>query len=72
MIADKISQWDRVIVNKYGARWGQQFQWHFEILDMRLRVEDTEAYQEMMKMNHETFCEIFTAALVILPFSISV
>ena len=43
-----------------------------KFLDMRLRVEDTEAYQEMMRMNHETFCEIFTATLVILPFVISV
>ena len=43
----------------------------FEIL-IKLRIEDTEAYQEMMRMNYETLCEISTAGLVILPTSTSV
>ena len=44
----------------------------FEILVKRIRVEDTEAYQKMMRMKYEPFCEIFTAILVIWPFAISV
>ena len=39
---------DRVIFNKYGARWGQQFRWYLEILVKKLRFGDTEAYREMM------------------------
>ena len=38
-----------------------------EILVMKLQVKDTEAYQEMMGINYETFWEISTAILVILP-----
>ena len=37
----------------------------FEILVKRIRVEDTEAYQKMMRMKYESFCDIFTAILVI-------
>ena len=44
----------------------------FEILVKKLQVKDTEAYQEMMRINYETFWEISTAILVILPFAISV
>ena len=44
----------------------------FEILVKKLRIEDTEAYQEMMRMHYETLCEILTAGLVILPTSTSV
>ena len=66
MIVDKITQWDRVIVNKYCARWGR---WHFV---GKFRVEDTEAYQEMIRMNYKTLREILTAILVILPFAVSV
>ena len=44
----------------------------FEILVKTLRIEDTEAYQEMMRMNYETLCKILTAGLVILPTSTSV
>ena len=33
----------------------------FEILGQRLRVYDSEAYQEMIRMNLETFYEILTA-----------
>ena len=32
MIVDKITKRDRVIVNKYGARRGQQFRWNLKIL----------------------------------------
>ena len=39
----------------------------FEILVKKLQVKDTEAYQEMMGINYETFWEISTAILVILP-----
>ena len=72
MIVDKGMQWDREIVNKYGARWGQKFRWHLKYLVKKLRGEDTEAYQEKMRMNYETFYEILTAFLVILPFFISI
>ena len=44
----------------------------FEILVKKLQVKDTEAYQEMMRINYETFWGISTAILVILPFAISV
>ena len=44
----------------------------FEILVTKLRVKDTEAYLEMMRVNYETFCEVLTATLVISPFAISV
>ena len=44
----------------------------FEISVNKLRVEDTEAYQGMMRMNYETFCEVLTTTVVILPFAISV
>ena len=44
----------------------------FEILVTKLRVKDTEAYLEMMRMNYETFCEVLTATLVISPFAILV
>ena len=40
----------------------------FEILVKKLQVKDTEAYQEMMRINYETFWGISTAILVILPF----
>ena len=40
----------------------------FEILIKKLQVEDTGAYQEMIRMNCKTFCEILVATLVILPF----
>lgn len=30
----------------------------FEILLKKLQVEDTEAYHDMMRINHETFCKI--------------
>ena len=43
-----------------------------EISVNKLRVEDTEAYQGMMRMNYETFCEVLTTTVVILPFAISV
>ena len=43
----------------------------FEILVKKLQVKDTEAYQEMMRINYETFWGISTAILVILPFAIS-
>ena len=43
-----------------------------EILVKKLQVKDTEAYQEMMRINYETFWGISTAILVILPFAISV
>ena len=43
--------------------------WNFS---QKLRFKDTEAYQERMRMNYVTFCEILTATLVILPFAISV
>ena len=39
----------------------------FEILVKKLQGKDTEAYQEMMGINYETFWEISTAILVILP-----
>ena len=42
----------------------------FEILVKKLQVKDTEAYQEMMRINYETFWGISTAILVILPFAI--
>ena len=48
MIVDKITQWDRVIVNNYCARWCR---WHFI---GKFRVEDTEAHQEMIRMNYKT------------------
>ena len=38
-----------------------------EILVKKLQVKDTEAYQEMMGINYETFWEISAAILVILP-----
>ena len=41
----------------------------FEIFVKKLRVE--EAYQETIRMNYETFCEIFTATLVIFPLASS-
>ena len=41
----------------------------FEIFVKKLRVE--EAYQETIRMNYETFCEIFTATLVIFPLACS-
>ena len=44
----------------------------FEILVKKLQVKDSEAYQEMMRINYETFWGISTAILVILPFAISV
>ena len=44
----------------------------FEILVKKLQVKDTEAYQDMIGINYETFWEISTAILVILPFAISV
>ena len=44
----------------------------FEILIKKLQVEDTGAYQEMIRMNYKTFCEILMATLVILPFAILV
>ena len=44
----------------------------FEILIKKLQVEDTGAYQEMIRMNYKTFCEILVATLVILPFAILV
>ena len=44
----------------------------FEIFSQKLRFKDTEAYQERMRMNYVTFCEILTATLVILPFGILV
>ena len=44
----------------------------FEISVNKLRVEDTEAYQGMMRMNYETFCEVLTTTVVILTFAISV
>ena len=44
----------------------------FEILVKKLQVKDTEAYQEMMRINYETFWGILAAILVILPFTISV
>ena len=44
----------------------------FKILMKKLRVEDSEAYREIMRMNYETFCKIFTAILHILLFAISV
>ena len=44
----------------------------FEILVKKLQVKDTEAYQEMMGINYETFWGISTAIFVILPFAISV
>ena len=44
----------------------------FEILVKRIRVEDTEAYQKMMRMKYELFCDIVTAILVIWPFAISI
>lgn len=44
----------------------------FEILVKKLQVKDTEAYQEMIRINYETFWGISTAILVILPFAISV
>ena len=72
MIVDKGTQWDREVVNKYGARWGQKFRWHLKYLVKKLLGEDTEAYQEKMRMNYETFYEILTASLVILPFFISI
>ena len=43
-----------------------------EILVKKLQVKDTEAYQEMMRINYETFWGISTAILVIWPFAISV
>ena len=43
-----------------------------EILVKKLQVKDTEAYQEMMRINYETFWGTSTAILVILPFAISV
>lgn len=44
----------------------------FEILVKELLFEDTEAYQEMMMINYETFWGISKAILVILPFASSV
>ena len=44
----------------------------FEILVKKLQVKDTEAYLKIMRINYETFWEISTAILVILPFAISV
>ena len=41
----------------------------FEIFVKKLRVE--EAYQETIRMNYETICEIFTATLVIFPLACS-
>ena len=39
----------------------------FEILLKKLQVKDTEAYQEMMRINYEAFWGISMAILVILP-----
>ena len=44
----------------------------FEILDKKMRVEDTEAYQEMMAVNYKKFWEILTTILAIKPLVISV
>ena len=44
----------------------------FEILVKKLQVKDTEAYQEMMRINYETFWGISTAILDILTIAISV
>ena len=49
-----------------GRSWGISV--GFEILVKKSRVEDTQAYREMTRMSYETFCEILTAALVILPY----
>ena len=44
----------------------------FKILVKKLQFEDTctEAFQEKMRLNHETFCKIFTTTFVILAFAI--
>ena len=39
-----------------------------EILVGKLRIEDTEAYQDTMRMYYEKFCEILTVILVIYQF----
>ena len=51
-------QWDCIIVNKYNVHWSQAISVAFEILLKKLQVEDTEAYHDMMRINHETFCKI--------------
>ena len=56
------SRW-RAEVSNFGA---------FEILAKKLRVEDTGANQEIIRMNYEIFCVILTAALIILSLAISV
>ena len=48
------------------------FRVEFEILLKRIRVEDAEAYQKMMRMKYEPFSEIFTTILVMWPFAISI
>ena len=48
------------------------FRVEFEILLKRIRVEDAEAYQKMMRMKYEPFSEILTTILVIWPFAISI
>ena len=45
MIVEKITQGDRVIVNKYST----------QIKVKKVRAKDTEACQEMMRINKETF-----------------
>ena len=43
----------------------------FEILVKKLQVEDNEAYEEIMKMNNEKFCETLVATILVsLPFII--
>ena len=44
----------------------------FEILVKKLQVKDTEAYQEMTRINYQTFWGISTAIFFILLFAISV
>ena len=44
----------------------------FEILVKKLEAEDTEAYQEMMRINYETFWGIPMPILVIMLYAISV
>ena len=43
-----------------------------EILVKKLEAEDTEAYQEMMRINYETFWEIPMPILVIMLYAILV
>ena len=50
----------------------RNFRVEFEFLVKMIRVEDTEAYQEMMRMKYEPFLVILAAILAILPFAISV